>query len=177
METKTYKICKICKICSVKKPPDEFYKHVNYTDGLRSYCRECARAIYSDYRNNHREQRNININNWRHDHREELNARQRKRYATDQNYRTAKIQIGKNHMAFKRGATGAGIITIKKWEDLKSQYSHRCLCCGKKESSLIQITQDHIIPVSKGGPNTIDNIQPLCEHCNKSKNSKSIDYR
>lgn len=30
----------------------------------------------------------------------------------------------------------------------------------------ILMTKDHIIPISKGGPTTLDNLQPMCAICN-----------
>lgn len=60
------------------------------------------------------------------------------------------------------------------WMRLCLKYDYKCLCCGK----VATLSPDHIIPLSKGGTNTIDNIQPLCFPCNMSKNSHhSTDYR
>ena len=53
------------------------------------------------------------------------------------------------------------------------EYEHRCLACGIDGA----LTIDHVIPVSKGGPNTADNVQPLCGPCNSSKGTNTIDYR
>lgn len=46
---------------------------------------------------------------------------------------------------------------------------HRCRKCGRRTDDL---EIDHIIPISKGGKTTYDNLQTLCKYCNKMKGSK-----
>lgn len=65
--------------------------------------------------------------------------------------------------------------TFGEWELLKRQYNFICPCCMKSEPT-IKLTEDHIIPLSVGGVDTIDNIQPLCKSCNCRKHTKIIKY-
>jgi 5-methylcytosine-specific restriction endonuclease McrA len=44
----------------------------------------------------------------------------------------------------------------------------RCRKCGSSE----KLHFDHVIPVSKGGANTVANIQLLCGACNRAKGAK-----
>lgn len=50
-----------------------------------------------------------------------------------------------------------------------------CLACGEKD--VVELTLDHIIPLCKGGANTSDNLQTLCEKCNLEKGDRIRDYR
>jgi len=69
-----------------------------------------------------------------------------------------------------------GSHTFGEWELLKKQYGYRCPCCGRKEPKIV-LTEDHIIPLSRGGSDYIENIQPLCGSCNCKKNTKVIKYQ
>ena len=60
-----------------------------------------------------------------------------------------------------------------RWKDILNNYNHKCLSCGTTE----YITVDHIKPLSMGGLNTADNVQPLCHTCNSLKRDLEIDYR
>lgn len=50
--------------------------------------------------------------------------------------------------------------------------------CVKCYSELISWEVDHIIPKSLGGSDSVDNLQIMCQNCNRVKsNNESIDYR
>jgi HNH endonuclease len=56
--------------------------------------------------------------------------------------------------------------------DVRKKVYHRdagrCVICGATKG----LQYDHIIPVSRGGGNTAENIQLLCQNCNKLKSNK-----
>lgn len=66
--------------------------------------------------------------------------------------------------------------TEEEWQELKAFYNFKCLRCGAQEPD-VKLTRDHIVPLTQGGSDSIDNVQPLCARCNSKKNNKHIDYR
>ena len=59
---------------------------------------------------------------------------------------------------------------------LITRYGNRCIAC-EASGDHVMLTIDHVVPKSKGGRNTIDNLQLLCRPCNGAKGDKTIDYR
>ncbi|MBP5466276.1 MAG: HNH endonuclease [Clostridia bacterium] len=43
---------------------------------------------------------------------------------------------------------------------------YRCQHCGRS-GRFVDLEIDHIIPISKGGKSTYDNLQTLCQRCNQ----------
>jgi len=84
-----------------------------------------------------------------------------------------KLWFNRQRRVMKLG--NGGYHTLEEWEILKAQYNWTCPACKKQESE-ISLTEDHIIPLSKGGSDNIENIQPLCQSCNCKKHAKIIKY-
>ena len=145
--------------------------------------REKSRISANKYSANNREKlREKNIV-WQNNNREKFNRLQRESYARhieenkNRNKKYKELhpekdrQYRQNRRARKLNAGGS--FTAKEWLELCEKYNHICLCCKEKKP----LTIDHVIPLSKGGSNSIDNIQPLCKSCNSSKRVSSTDYR
>jgi len=72
--------------------------------------------------------------------------------------------------ARERGAIG--FHTFEEWETIKLKFNNCCAKCGKKKP----LTKDHIKPLSLGGSDYMQNIQPLCRNCNSKKWAKFNIY-
>ncbi len=85
-----------------------------------------------------------------------------------------KLLLNSKYRSLRKKSIGS--FTLEEWELLKKQYGNKCPRCNKLEPD-IKLTIDHIIPLSKGGSNYIENIQPLCYSCNSSKGNRiAIKY-
>jgi len=63
-----------------------------------------------------------------------------------------------------------------RWWQQKTS-SGTCYYCDKKVG-FKELTMDHIIPLSRGGRSTKDNIVPSCKTCNtKKKNALPVEWK
>lgn len=98
------------------------------------------------------------LDNWRKEHPDKVRAY---RKGTDSK-RKARVR------------NAIGFFTTTEWLKLLELYHNRCAYCGKKSKGL---TVDHIVPLIRGGTNTIDNIVPACGACNSSKKANLWDVQ
>ena len=62
--------------------------------------------------------------------------------------------------------------TIEELQMIFDYFNNSCAYCNDNQSDL---TIDHVIPISKSGFDSIQNIVPACRKCNLSKSSKNME--
>jgi 5-methylcytosine-specific restriction endonuclease McrA len=167
----------LCKKCYSKLPERKEY-HAKDMRERRKKDVEKYRAKERDRRERRSENRKIYHREYYDTNRESLCQYQ---VAWRKNNKEKYSNYMRAASARKRNAEGE--TTLEQWNLIVEYYCPNNLCpaCGKEfdeTKSTDKITADHVIPLSKGGTNYPDNIQPLCHSCNSSKsNERLTDYR
>lgn len=119
------------------------------------------------YAETHREQVNAYAREYKRAHRKQITASFRRWMKTPagQAYRN-------NQRARRRSVENqaTGKLTAQEWRDILAHYNYKCAYCG--HDGRLEI--DHIIPITKHGTNTIENIAPACRKCNASKGNRAV---
>lgn len=99
------------------------------------------------------------------------------------NKATKKVWLAKNpHKPYEyilnrraRKKIGGGCFGEQDWQRMKAECSFECAFCYRAEPDIV-LHRDHIMPISKGGSHTYENIQPLCQSCNSKKSNRLISF-
>ncbi len=69
------------------------------------------------------------------------------------------------------------LMTSKLRDKIKERDNYKCCSCilSIEDEPNLLLEIDHIIPLSKGGMTTYDNLQTLCWKCNRTKGTKILD--
>lgn len=100
---------------------------------------------------------------WHRAHRDLV--RQRARLRTLRNPGRGSIH-GANYRARKAGAETFSF-TERDWQRLLERFGHECAYCGEAIRGVAQ--KEHVIPLIRGGRQSVGNIVPACAGCNYSK--------
>lgn len=114
-------------------------------------CKQCRRLRTSESYVRHRDRRLEGLRAYYATNRVQVLAANRRWVAANPE-RASLISRIKKH---RRRA--AGTLTAADWQSVLDRYGDCCLSCGAGD-----VTIDHVVPVSRGGSNTVDNVQPLC---------------
>ena len=82
-----------------------------------------------------------------------------------------KVRQRTSTQRFKRKSAETLLVTPEDWRRLCARYRSCCHYCGEFSTAL---SQDHVIPLARGGRHSIGNIVPACRSCNSSKNARLI---
>ncbi len=148
---------------------------------------ERSRAKQRDYNRKHREHKRAYKRKWNTEHREELAAKGREHYHLHREEICRRERVNRKkpsrqaaiwksvhkHGAAKRGAVAVAkerVLTKSQWLTIQKLQHGNCYWCGRKR----KLTMDHVIPVSKGGPHTAENVAGACKSCNSKKRDKIV---
>ena len=190
---------KLCRTCQEHRPLSEFHRNKTKSDGRGSNCKTCSEAYKVRYRarpGNKERQAEAN-SRWRAQNAaHKKDAAQRwyteNRAATiDRSARWAASHPEKAkgssrqwarrnpemRAAYQRRRSACKAAAEQDghtYEDLLASWAERglddCVYCGGEFEHV-----DHAVPLSRGGPHTLDNLVPSCASCNCSKGTMTLD--
>lgn len=194
---------KLCRGCDTVKDVAEFSRRKRSKDGLQAKCKGCERAYYaanreqvsarmSKYREANREriteqQRAYRDANrewydqyqraYAEENREQITGRQRAYYAANRERITGRQRAYKASNRERYAGYAAKRRAIKRnaphepydRTTIFAAYNNECVYCGAEAVHL-----DHVVPISKGGPDAAHNLLPACAECNLSKGARSL---
>jgi 5-methylcytosine-specific restriction endonuclease McrA len=179
--------CKVCVRTRIQKHRREHPEQYARMEKARTNLPHRVEARRK-YQEEHKEQISAYKKKWAEVNEASVSASKRKHYELHQDEIIARTkkwgqdnpdkvkQAQANNSRKRRAAKHAspGNFTAEEFKALCESYGNKCLACGDTEAAL---QADHIVPLTRGGSNDIDNIQPLCGTCNRKKFVSIVDYR
>jgi 5-methylcytosine-specific restriction endonuclease McrA len=167
---------KVCARCKKPKPFDDFGNLSRSKDGKHCYCKLCISELNAKWR------RVYGAAYYQKNRRKSLDNAKRyesrysqKRVANATRYNKAhpteyKLAVKKCRHRRRAQIVATQIEPID-WRVVWTRDKGVCGICGKKVS-FAKMSLDHIIPLSKGGPHTYNNVQASHLPCNVRKGAK-----
>lgn len=149
---------KFCSKCEEELPFSEFQRNSTSYAGYDSKCKKCEAERMAEYysRPEAKAKRAVYAKEYR------------KRYYSTQRG----IIVNKRNIQKRRSRKNNTIYnySLDTWKKTLEEFNHECAYCGKSGN----LQQEHIIPLSKGGYYTKQNIIPACAFCNASKKDRDL---
>lgn len=124
---------------------------------------------HKEYQKTHKDEYRKRSINFHKAHKEKV-AEYKKKYASSEKGKAA--QKRKHHAHDTRMKATENTLTDAQWKKILVMQNNRCNICHSRFTAKLSPTTDHIIPLSKGGGLTFENVQALCGSCNSSKHAK-----
>ena len=156
-----------------------YQRHIKTGEQPCDACVHAHQAVMQVYRQRYRDANpdkvRASARRWAADNREAVRTYGKgyrevhadKRAANQRAWRAA--NPGKVH-AYRSTRRSGDTFTEAEWQDLLERCGHVCAYCAGPGP----LEADHVVPVSKGGTNHIENMLPACRRCNASKGAKPL---
>jgi len=152
-----------CSTCKATKPLAQFSKQANCKGGYRGDCQQCRNAKAREWYSQNKAYRKKTSQSWRL-------ANQDKIAKAVSAWTKANPDKKSNHYHSRKAKLSQnGFYRITE-KELKKLYSLPCFYCGSNNKK----TQDHVVPIHRGGSHSIGNLVTACQPCNSSKQDKTI---
>ena len=189
---------KVCTKCKKELTFNNFDKSKSGKNGLKAYCKECRKQYRQDnkesiaeyskqyiqdnkeslaernkqYCQNNKESIAEYGKQYRQEHLEQSKQYTRNNKEKRKQYAQEHLEEGRVRWQTRnaRKRLLLSTLTIQQWESIKERFNNKCAYCGKE----LPLAQEHVIPLSKGGEYTHNNIIPVCQKCNSSKGVKDF---
>ena len=159
---------KTCSKCKQEYPATLEYFHKK-KNNLRSHCKSCHIKNVAEWQKNNPKKANKTKYVWS----------QRNPEYKHQWYENNKE---KAYAANRRRKANLKNVISEPYTDqqILDKYGHNCYLCQEPIDFTVPRTEpkgfqvEHVIAISKGGPDTLENVRPSHAYCNWSKGSKSL---
>jgi len=167
-----------CTKCWEVKSFSEFHKQVKGKYGVVTQCKTCRAIKDKEYYEANRDKYLARSRIQYHAHREEALAAGRqwcidnpeKVAAKARRWQVKNADHVASYMRMWRARTAGVVIEIIDIAEVWDYWGPMCAYCGSTED----LTLDHIVPLSQGGPHSFDNLTVACRSCNTSKSAKKL---
>jgi len=171
----------ICSKCQLQKPLVDFPKDARNKSGHRGKCKSCYAEYMRDWSRKNSKSVNARVLRYHKKNKQELNLKRkiraqrnieqtnltRKKWAEKNPDKVSASRVKMLHKRRNNIRENNFLISIKEVMKLKEK---PCIYCGSQK----RITLDHVVPLSRGGRNSIGNLVPACLSCNCSKGYKLL---
>ena len=179
---------KTCKKCKEQRSVSEYYNDKSKPDGLNIYCIPCIKLRNADRREYNNEQskkwRSENPDRKREIGREWYHRNKDKSLEYKKEYRARNLDRHANNENRRRARKKDNLAIPYLLQDVLDKYGIVCYLCSEQIDMQAPrkvgkigwergLHVDHVVSISNGGSDTIDNVRPTHALCNLKKSRGS----
>lgn len=151
-----------CITCKEQKLLTEFPTQPTEHGGRSYQCKKCHAVAVKKWREQNKDKYKEQKKRDREKHKE--------RYASYlKEWRMSNKDRFRAYLNNRKSKHKNGYVSPDEWLAILEKYDGKCIYCERSGN----LTQDHWIPLARGGKHTASNIVPACQSCNRHKYTRT----